>query len=275
MSERTGIPLKNILIYALIVVATLVFLFPIFWLLLTTFKVRVDVFAIPPKFIFHPTLDNYKMVLHSPFMKYFANSLIIAVVSTTFSVVLGTLTAYGFSRYPVRRSDNLLFWILSLRMLPVIAVVVPFYILFRTLNLLDTHLALVLIYGIFNVAFTVWLMKGMFDEVPRELEEAAMMDGYSPLHVFLQVSLPQVWAGVATTAVFCLIQSLNEFLIALILTNQTAVTAPVGLAKFQSFFGIDWGQITAASSIFVMPILIFTIFVRNYLIRGLSFGRMK
>ncbi|NPV54264.1 MAG: carbohydrate ABC transporter permease [Firmicutes bacterium] len=266
---------RTVLIYLLTILVTAIFVFPLLWLFLTSFKTRVEILAIPPKFIFKPSLGYYSFVLHSPFMTGFKNSIIIAVASSVFSVILGTLTAYGLSRYPIRLSENLLFWMLSLRMLPVIAIIVPMYMIFRALGLLDTHIALILIYSIFNISFTVWLMKGMFDEVPRDLEESGMLDGYSPFEVFSKVSLPLVSAGIATTAVFCLIQTLNEFMLALILTNRVAVTAPVALSGFHAFFGIDWGNITAAATIFLSPVIIFTIFVRKYLIRGLSFGGMK
>ncbi|MGQ9627136.1 MAG: carbohydrate ABC transporter permease [Anaerolineae bacterium] len=253
-----------------------VFAFPILWVFLSSIKETKEIFAIPPKWIFNPTLHNYyRLIFETPFMGRFLNSLIIAVFSTAISLVLGSLTAYGFSRYEIKASNFILFWILSLRMLPVIAVVVPFYILFYYTRLLDTHLALILVYCIFNISFTVWVMKGFFDEIPRELEEAAMLDGYSPAQVFFKVSLPLARAGLATTAIFCLIQSLNEFLVALTLTKRVAETAPVGLAKLQTALGTDWGRISAAAVIFMIPVVIFTIIVRNQLIRGMSFGRMK
>ncbi|RME46705.1 MAG: carbohydrate ABC transporter permease [Chloroflexi bacterium] len=261
--------------YVLTLLITLIFVFPLIWVVMSSFKTRLDLFAIPPKWFFTPTLENYKGILESVFMREFRNSLVIAVVSTIFSIALASLTAYGFSRYALRGADFILFWILSLRMLPAIAVVVPFYLLFRTARLLDTHIALVLVYAIFNISFSVWVLKGFFDEIPIELEEAAMLDGYSPPQVFLRVSLPLARAGLVTTAIFCLIQSMNEFLIALALTERAAETAPVGLAKLQTFLGTDWGRISAAATIFMLPIIIFTILVRNELIRGMSFGRIK
>jgi multiple sugar transport system permease protein len=160
-------------------------------------------------------------------------------------------------------------------MLPAIAVVVPFYLVFRALGLLDRHIALILVYSLFNISFAVWVLKGFFDEIPLELEEAAMLDGYSPPVVFLKVALPLARSGLATTAVFCLIQSLNEFLLAVSLTTRVAETAPVGLSKVQTLMGVDWGLLSAASVLFMLPVVIFTILVRNELVRGMSFGRMK
>lgn len=254
---------------------TLLFAFPLLWLLLTSLKQRVDLFGAPFQ-AFTPTLDNYRLVFTSPFPAQLWNSAVIALLSTAAALVMGALTAYGFSRYGrFRGGDSLLFWILSLRMLPAIAVVLPYYVMFNRLGLLDTRLGLALIYTVFNTSLAVWLLKGFFDEVPREAEEAAMLDGYSPPRVFWRVALPLARPGLATTAVFCLIQSLNEFLLALLLTDHRAVTAPVGLADFQRNFGLEWGQFAAAASIFVMPIIVFTVLVRGQLIRGMSFGRMS
>ncbi|MCC6446927.1 MAG: carbohydrate ABC transporter permease [Armatimonadetes bacterium] len=268
--------LWNILSYLLALAAVFFFLFPIVWMFLTSLKDRVDVFATPPRLLFTPTLSNYASVLRSDFMGNLINSALIAVISTAGSIVMGSLTAYGFSRYGrFRGSENLLFWILSLRMLPSVAVAVPFYILFRTFSLMDTRIGLILVYSIFNISFSIWLLKGFFDEVPPDIEEAAMLEGYRPHQIFRKISLPLVKAGIATSAVFCLIQSLNEFLLALLLTSNRAVTAPVGLAHFQRQFGLEWGEFAAAATLFVLPVILFTILVRNQLIRGLSFGRLS
>ncbi len=260
---------------AFAMLATLFFVFPLLWIVMSSFKTQLDLFAIPPKFIFTPTLVNYFHIMQSDFRTQFLNSLIVASSSTVFSLILGSLAAYGFSRYSLRGSQFVQFWILSLRFLPAVAVMVPFFLFFNALRLRDTLLALFLAYNIFNISFTIWVMKAFFDEVPIELEEAAMLDGYSPFEVFMRVSLPLVRSGLVTTAIFCLIQSLNEFLLALTLTVRAAETAPVGLAKLQTFLGTDWGRISAAGTLFMLPVLIFTVLVRNELVRGMSFGRMK
>ena len=267
--------LKRVLGVVLALFVAAMFLFPLLWVLLSSFKTKLELLAVPPVFIFRPTLQNYINAFNSDFSVQVRNSLIIAIGSTVISVVLGSLTAYGFSRYTIKGSDFLQFWILSLRMLPAIAVVVPFYLVFRTLKLLDTHVALMLVYCLTNTSFAVWVLKGFFDEIPLELEEAAMLDGYSPPQVFLKVSLPLARAGLATTTIFCLIQSMNEFLLAVSLTTRVAVTAPVGLSKMQTLMGIDWGLLSAGSILFMLPVVIFTILVRNELVRGMSFGRMR
>lgn len=275
MREETKAVVRRVVFLVVALGITLAFMFPLVWVVLASLKTRLEIFVLPPKWVFLPTLQNYWDIFRSDFMYQLKNSLLVAAISTGVSLVFGSLTAYGFSRYPIRGSDNILFWILSLRMLPPIAVVIPFYLLFRSLGLLDTTLALVLVYCIFNISFSIWVLKGFFDEIPIELEEAAKLDGYSPAQVFFRVSLPLVRPGLATTAIFCLIQSLNEFLVALTLTTRKAVTAPVGLAKLQTFLGTDWGRISAAAVIFMIPVVVFTVFVRNELIRGMSFGRMR
>jgi ABC-type glycerol-3-phosphate transport system permease component len=257
-----------------LILIVVVFLFPVFWMLLTSFKLRRDVFAQPPMFLFNPTLDNYRTVLTSEFVRHLLNSFIIAGSSTILSVGLGAMCAYGFSRYGrFRGSEQLLFWILSLRMLPPIAAAVPFALLLRWTGLHDTHIALALIYSIFNISLSVWLLKGFFDEIPPEMEESAMLEGHSPPAVFWRVSLPLARSGIAAAAALCLIFSLNEFLLALLLTEVRAVTAPVGLTRFESF-GLEWGQFAAAAMLFIFPVVVFTFVVRRSLVRGMSFGRM-
>ena len=251
------------------------FAFPLLWIVLTAIKPPIDVFAYPPKFIFTPTLDNYRNVLESDFMGSLRNSVIVALVSAAFSVALGTLTAYGFSRYTPRGGDNLFFWILSLRMLPAIAVTVPYFLLFQRVGLTDTLLALVLVYSVFNISFTVWLLKGFFDEVPKEMEEAAKMDGYGPWGVFTHVALPLVIPGIATAMIFNVIQSINEFLLAFVLTQRKATTAPIALLNFLTPMGLDWGGISAAATMLVVPVVALAILVRKHLIRGMSFGQLE
>ena len=275
MTERSQLTASRFLWYLPVLLIVGFFAFPLLWVLLTAFKTQVDVFADPPKFIFDPTLANYRRVLDGPFVDALQHSVVVAIVSAVGSVVLGTLTAYGFSRYRFAGQDNLLFWILSLRMLPVIAVIVPFFILFRRLGLEDTLLSLMLVYAIFNISFSVWLLKGFFDEVPREMEEAAKMDGYGPWGVFFRVALPLVIPGIATATVFNIVQTINEFLLAFVLTQREATTAPVALLNFLTPLGLDWGGISAAASMLVLPVIAFAILVRKHLIRGMSFGQLE
>jgi ABC-type glycerol-3-phosphate transport system permease component len=255
---------------------TAIFAFPLYWILLTSVKPRALIQDYPPRFRFSPVWDNYRLVFQSPYLDSIRNSVIIAVGSAILSVALATLTAYGLSRFSFRSKDNLLFWILSLRMLPAIALIIPFSRMVGWFGLDDTHIALILVYAIFNISFSVWLLKGFFDEIPREYEEAAMMDGYGPWAVFLRVSVPLVIPGIATALVFSIIQSLNEFLLAFVLTRTNAVTAPVALTNvFVTTVGVNYGGLSAAAMVLVAPVALFAILVRRHLIRGMSFGQLE
>jgi multiple sugar transport system permease protein len=219
--------------------------------------------------------QTYLIGANHVFIKSVWNSIIVSVLSGAFSIVMATLTAYGFSRIRVRRADNILFWILSLRMLPVVAVIVPFSIIFQALGLTDTQLALVMVYSISSISFGIWVLKGFFDEISREQEEAAMMDGYGPWAVFFKVTLPLVLPGIFTVILFNLIQTTNEFLLAFVLTIRDATTGPVALPQFITPLGVEWARISAAATLLVIPVAIFTILVRNHLVRGMTFGQLK
>ncbi|CAN5560219.1 carbohydrate ABC transporter permease [soil metagenome] len=267
--------LKQFIWYLPALVITGIFAFPLFWIILTSLKPARIVQAYPPRFLFSPTLDNYRQVFDSTFPDAIRNSLIVATGSAVFSVSLATITAYGMSRHSFRGKDNLLFWILSLRMLPAIAVIIPFSRMVRWFDLQDTYIALIMVYSIFNISFSVWLLKGFFDEIPKEMEEAAKMDGYGPWKVFGKVALPLVIPGIAVAMVFSIIQSINEFLLAFVLTQRQAVTAPVALTNvFITTFGVNWGGLSAGAIVLVTPVVLFAVLIRNHLIRGMSFGQL-
>jgi multiple sugar transport system permease protein len=285
-----------VLLFFLVAVA------PLFWLALTSVKTYEDTISAHAKFIpwsgatggtgsaqgdaesvrFEPTLDAYrnlsKPVAGTPndFYHYLANSVGIAVLSTLAAVCLGTICAYGFSRFKIPGSKDWLFFILSTRFLPPLAVVVPVLVMYRWFALENTHLGLVLLYTSFNLSLAVWLMKGFVDEIPRAFEEAAMVDGYSRLRTFVRIIVPQASTGMAVTGVFCLISSWNEFGFAMTLNNYEAKTVPVYFAGLQgNIEGVPWPQIAAGMMIFVAPIVLFTILVRRHLLRGVTFGTIK
>ena len=212
--------------------------------------------------------------------KYFyqlLNSIIIGGGSTILAVGLGTLSAYAFSRFNIAGKDDLLFFILSTRMLPPVVVVIPIYLMYSALGLRDTHFGLILLYTTFNVSFAVWLMKGFIDEIPKEYEDAALVDGYTRFQTFLKVVLPQSVTGMAATAVFCLITAWNEFAFALVLTEVggRAVTAPPSITSATGSTGMDWGKIAAMTFVFLLPVAIFTFLMRRHLLRGVTFGAVK
>jgi multiple sugar transport system permease protein len=212
--------------------------------------------------------------------KYFhqlLNSIIIGFGSTLLAVGFGTLSAYAFSRFKVAGKEDLLFFILSTRMLPPVVVVIPIYLMYSALGLRDTHFGLILLYTTFNVSFAVWLMKGFIDEIPKEYEDAALVDGYTRFQTFVKVVLPQSVTGIAATAVFCLITAWNEFAFALVLTEVggRAVTAPPSITSAIGSSGVDWGKIAAATFVFLLPVAVFTFLMRGHLLRGVTFGAVK
>ncbi len=281
---------KAVLFYLALAVALMFFLFPIFWILETSFKNLRDAQSPVPKFFdFTPTLDNYRHIfvqtttdvsgnaqnVSTDFPHFFVNSIVIDVTSTALALVLGTLAAYAFSRFRVAGKNDMLFFILSQRMLPPVAVLVPIFLMYSRLNLIDTYHGMILLYTTFNLPFAVWMMKGFIDEIPKEYEDAAMVDGYTRFQAFYKIIVPQSLPAAAATAVFLLITVWNEFVFATQLTQTSTRTAPPGIAGAQTLGGIDWGLIAAVSTLFVLPVVIFTFLVRNYLLRGVTFGAVR
>ena len=255
---------------------------PLAWLGMTSLKTRDQAIATHTVLLFRPQAGGFLGLaephagtIHS-FYHYLGNSLWIALLSTLAALVMGTATAYGFSRFRIPGSADWLFFILSTRFMPPLAVVAPILILFRALDLPNTALGLIILYTGFNLSLAVWLMKGFLDDIPRAFEEAALVDGYSPLQALFRVVLPQARRGMAVTAVFCLISAWNEYGFAMTLNNAHGVTVPVYFAGLQgNIGGLPWPQITAGVLIFVAPMLAFTVLVRKHLLRGMTFGTIK
>jgi multiple sugar transport system permease protein len=253
-----------------------VFLFPVVYLILTSLKTQVDAFKYPPVWIFRPTLNNYTEVFDLyPFGQFLVNSLVVASVSTCVAVLLGAMAAYALARFTFRRSKDLAFWILSIRMTPPVAAIIPIFILMRTLGLLDSRTGLIIAYTTMNLPFATWLLRGFFREIPRELDESALVDGCSWLSAFLRVALPLAAPGLVVTAIFVFIFSWNEFLFALILTATRAETLPVAVTGFIRETGIMWGHMAAAGVVIMAPMVLFSLAVQRYLVRGLTMGAIK
>ena len=215
------------------------------------------------------------VVQPSGYPSRFTNSLIVAITSTLLAVSMGTITAYGFSRFRVPGEDDWLFFILSTRMLPPVVVAIPMFLMYRVVGLNDTHLGLIILYTAFNLSFSVWLMKGFIDEIPKEYEDAALVDGYTRMQAFFRIVLPEAATGIAATAVFCFITAWNEYAFALIMTNRRAQTAPPFIPS-QIGSGLpDWTVIAAGTFLFLLPVAIFTFLLRNHLLRGMSFGAIR
>ncbi len=293
----------------LVVVYALITMVPLLWIFMTGFKTPPDSISYPPKVVFEPSLEGYvnlfttrtrqtseyieslpppetwydelvrsrQMVIAGPskFGERFLNSVVIGFGSTFLSVFLGTLAAYAFSRFRIPLADDLMFFILSTRMMPPIAVAIPIFLMYRTLGLSDTYLGMILLYTAVNISLAVWLLKGFIDEIPREYEEAAMIDGYTRLQAFIKVVLPQATTGIAATAIFCLIFAWNEYAFALLLTSGTAQTAPPFIPTIIGEGGLDWPAVAAGATLFLLPVLLFTIMLRKQLLRGITFGAVR
>ena len=294
---------------AVVVFYAMLSMLPLVWIFLTGFKTPPDSISYPPKVVFEPSLEGYvnlfttrsrqtpeyiatlpkaqtwydelvrsrNMVIAGPskFGQRYTNSLIIGFGSTFLAVFLGVLAAYAFSRFRVPLRDDLLFFILSTRMMPPIAVAIPIYLMYRQLGLSDTLLGMILLYTAVNVSLAVWLLKGFIDEIPREYEEAAMVDGYTRFQAFWKVVLPQASTGIAATAIFCLIFAWNEYAFAVLLTSGEAQTAPPFIPIIIGEGGQDWPAVAAATMLFLIPIVVFTVLLRRHLLRGITFGALR
>ncbi|MEP0521048.1 MAG: carbohydrate ABC transporter permease [Hyphomicrobiales bacterium] len=302
-------PRQKWLAGSLVVAYALITLLPLLWIIATGFKSGPDSISYPPKIVFEPTVEGYvnlfttqtrlseeakgepvdslpwyekltrergnTIVGTSRYTERFFNSIIIGFGSTFFAIVLGTMAAYAFSRFKVPLKDDLLFFILSTRMMPPIAVAIPIFLMFRQLGLSDTHAGMILLYTAVNLSLSVWLINGFIDEIPVEYEEAALIDGYTRFQAFYKVVLPQAATGIASTAIFCLIFAWNEYAFAVLLTSGTAQTAPPFIPTIIGVGGQDWPAVAAGATIFLVPVMVFTILLRKHLLRGITFGAVR
>jgi multiple sugar transport system permease protein len=296
----------------LVLIFALIGLIPVLAMGVTAFKSRADVVSVPPKIVFEPTLEGFVFLLTersqlsgqklenakqnadelglfgqialqngqqvngpSDYVGSLWNSLIIAGGSTIISVVLGLFAAYAFSRFEIPGKDDLLFFILSTRMLPAVVVTIPLFLMFRQLGLFDTRIGMIFLYTVFNLSLTVWLLKGFIDEIPKEYEEAALVDGYTRFQAFYKIVLPQAVTGIAATTVFSLIFAWNEYAMALMLTSNNARTAPPAIATMLGRGGIEWSAIAAGTLTFLIPVVIITFALRRHLLRGVTFGAIR
>src|SRR5215470_17635531 len=268
-------------------IVSFIYFFPVLWIIVTAFKTYNDALAVPAKFIFTPTLENFLGVfsraysvggqaVNTGFTLFFFNSILCAGSSVIFALIIGTLAAFGFSRFPLKGNDTYLFIILSTRMLPPIVVIIPIFLMFRVTGLSGTYPGIILLYTAFNLPFAVWMMKSFFDELSRDVEDAARMDGSSESRIFFRVCLPQVKAGLAATAVFGLILTWNEFLFALLLGGIETRTVPVAMAQtVGGDIGVRWGLLAAIETLFLIPVILVTFALQEYLLRGVTFGTIK
>ena len=250
--------------------------FPFYWMVATSLKTQAEALASPPIWVFTPNLDNYYSVLFNrDVLSSLINSIIIAVSTTVLAVGLGTPAAYALARFEFKSKEELWFWFITNRMLSPIVVALPIFIMARTLNLIDTHIVLVLVYLTFNLPIVVWICTDQFRGVPRELDEAARLAGASRFTIFWRIALPLAMPGVAVSAIFSFIFSWNELLYALVLTRNTARTAPVAATSFMSGYDLPWGEIMATGTLIVLPVIVFALIVSKHLVQGLTMGAVK
>ncbi len=259
----------------LLFLSCLFFIAPYLWMVLISLKPRVDIFE-PGKWLFIPTLENYRAIIKDAGIgDYFLNSVIIAAVSTLFSLIVGSFAAYGFARFNWKSRENTAFMVLSQRMLSAMAVVIPYFLMAMAAGLLDTRVILIICYLLFNIPFTILMMRGFFEDIPIEIEEAGKIDGCGGLQVLKELILPLSLPGLTATAIFCLINSWNEFVFANFLTSIHAKTVPTSVMLFLSVSGTKWGEMAATGVLSSLPVILFGIIVQKYMIRGLTFGAVK
>jgi multiple sugar transport system permease protein len=252
----------------------LVIMLPVIWTIHLAFKPALEIFDTTLGFV--PTLENFQSLLaDGSFLTALGNSVVVSVLSTAFSMLLGVPAAYVLTRWKFKARKQIALWILVTRMAPPIAFTIPFFLAFRWLGLQDTLAGLTLIYMTFNLAIVIWLMQSFFASVPASLEEAAWLDGCGVWSGFWRITLPLAAPGLASTAILCFIFAWSDFFYALVLTRTQAVTATVAIVNFLQYEGWEWGKISAAGTLVMLPVLLFMVIIRRYLVHGLTAGGIK
>jgi multiple sugar transport system permease protein len=253
----------------------LVVVFPVLWMALMMFKPEAIMFARPPVWMFTPTLEHFDYVLGHGFAWNLLASLVVAVASTALVVLVGTPAAYAFARFPIRRRDDLLLFVLATRMAPPVALAIPFYLIYARVGLLDSYVGLIVAYLSFNLSFYIWVLWSFCRELPVELEEAARADGYPRTLVLVRVVLPLLRPGIIATAVLCFIFAWNEFLYAFLLGGKTIETLPVAVPKLITSQGVKWGELAIVGIVALLPVLLVVFLLQRHIVRGLTMGAVK
>jgi multiple sugar transport system permease protein len=264
-------------VYAALIALTVAFLFPLVWIVGLSLKTRLQVFASPPLFLWWPTFENYAVTFaRADFAQAFVNSLLVSAGAVSLSLIVGVPAAYALARFHFFGRNFMFFALLSMRMLPPIAVLVPMYVLFSAFGLTTTRTSVVLAYTTFSLPLVVWIMRGFFEDLPRELEESAWVDGASRFQAFVHVVLPLIKPGLVAACILCLQLAWNDFLFAAVLTNNATRTLPVLMAAFSGGdTGVDWGGMTASGVLVILPVILFSFAAQRHLVAGLSSGAVK
>ncbi len=272
----TAKKINTYLLNALTLLVAFGMFFPILWMFMTSFKTEQMAFAVPPKLIFTPTLENWHIALfESPYFEFLANSLIITGISTLLALIAGIPAAYAMSFYPTKRTDGAMLWMMSTRMLPAVGVIVPLFVIFKNLNLLDTHLGLIIIYTGMNVPLVVWMVRSFMLDIPYEIIEAGRLDGVSLWQEVRHLILPLIVPGLAATALLCFIFAWNEFFFAFNLTVREAAPLSVYISTFKTAEGLFWAKMSAAATATVLPVMIAGWAAQRSLVTGLTMGAVK
>jgi multiple sugar transport system permease protein len=267
---------RGVLAYTLLALGcTLAALLPVAWMATMTIKPEADMFARPTVWLFEPTLAHFEYVLHGGFLLNLATSFVVATASTVLVVLIGTPAAYAFARFEMWRRDDMFLFILATRMAPPVALVIPFYLIYAKVGLLDTYLGLVLAYLTFNLSFYVWVLRSFCRDVPVELEEAALIEGYPRWQVLLKVTMPMLRPGIVSTAVLSFIFAWNEFLYAFMLGGRTVKTLPVAIPTLITAQGVKWGEMAIVGICALLPVLLVVFTLQRYIVRGLTLGAVK
>lgn len=276
MSKFTSKKVKTIALGSLAWLVTLVIFFPILWMFLTSFKSEIEAFATPPKFIFMPSFENYEAVFaRTGYLSFAWNSVVISFGSSLIALIIAVPAAYSMAFFPSKRTSGILLWMLSTKMLPAVGVLVPIYLLFRDAGLLDTKLGLVIIFTLINLPIVVWMIYTYFKDIPKEILEAARMDGASAIGEIRHVLLPISMGGLSSTFLLSVILSWNEAFWSLNLTASEAAPLTALIASYSSPEGLFWAKLSAVSTLACAPIIIFGWISQNQLVRGLTFGAVK
>ena len=260
----------------LVILLTAVFiLVPIYWIVSGAFKHQVDIFQL--KLLFTPTLENFEIIFRSPYNLFdkLVNSTLVALSTILIAIPIATMAAYSFSRFRMKGERLMFVTILATQFVPAVVIVLPFFILFRDLGILDTRLALILVNLSLVMPFAIWMIKGFIDSIPLDSEEAALVDGSSRFQVILNVTLPMALPGVITAGIFCFILAWNEFLFALIITTNKAVTLPVGLSLFHAEEGVLWHLISAAGIMIMLPMFVLATIIQKHFVQGMTMGAVR
>ncbi len=269
--RRLALSIRYTILAALLVAD----LFPVYWVLSMSLKPARQVFSYPPVFLYHPTLENYQTVLFgTDFSRLTFNSAIAALGSTALALGIGSPAAWGISRHQIG-GRTFLMALLSIKLIPVITIVIPVFLLFVKVRLVDTYVTLPLAYLVINLPFAIWMMKAFIDDIPSEIEESVILDGGTTLTLLSRIVVPLAMPGLIATSIFCFIFAWNEFVLAVVLTRVTARTAMVGLATFVSEEAIHWGAMSAAGIVVMLPPILLALALQKYLVRGLTAGALK